>query len=108
MRRRDTFLFLSEGRSVNEIRLKYRSAYTTSEYAQLNLFWRDTGRGDMQSPPQGSAVLLFPEPAEKTVTIWVDGRVDQLWFQFKNQPASFQFLDIVLLVPQADDSRPDP
>jgi hypothetical protein len=89
----DGVLELGAAPFVCAFRLRYRLDAAAGGVMGLRTFWGDGGNGGV--------VLLVPEPKEKTVVIWVNDRVDRVWFQPGDPSAAFEIREVVLLIPQA-------
>jgi hypothetical protein len=102
---------LGEPRFVYAVRVRYRFESGPAGHMVLKAYWRDAGREGLSRPPREGSVLLLPEPGEREVLFWVNGRVEQLWFQPTDEPDHFRIGEIVLLVPPAGEGPrrgPDP
>jgi hypothetical protein len=84
---------------VHAVRLRYAYENTPGP-ASFQFFWRNSGRDDF-AEERSVRLALDTGPGEKTITITVNDKIDQVRVDPDEKPCVFKLSEIVLLVPDA-------
>ena len=96
---------LPQATYVAGIRLRYAHSNPAGSPARFVAVW---GLGPEMSPNNGGgryANWNLPTGADRETTIWVDARIDRFQIQPDNQPGTFRFDTLTLLVPERPEDR---
>jgi hypothetical protein len=100
---------------VYAIRLKYSYGETPSAPATFRAFWRESSRNEFteaersvrlqlrKGVQQPSVPVFLADTQVKTLTLWVNDTINQFRLHPDDQPVVFEILEIVLLVPEAEE-----
>jgi hypothetical protein len=107
----DSYLLfaLKHPRPVYAVRIRY--SYKNALAALFQMYWRTEARSEFTKAQSRSFLLPLwgvdeseqEKQAEKTITIWVDGVIDQFRIHPDQKPFVLEISEIVLLLPEDDE-----